>query len=82
MRECEFLDFVFSISTFYIYNPPNFEDRIASDPTLLETFEIPTVSIGGIRNKLAKINKKLRDMYNTSEEYILVENDDSKEVSL
>ena len=26
--------------------------------------------------------KKLRDMYNTSEEYILVENDDSKEVSL
>ena len=43
--------------------PPNFEDRVTSDPTLLETFELPTSQIKTVRNKLATINKKLRDMY-------------------
>ena len=43
--------------------PPNFEDRVVSDPTLLETFELPVNQIKTARNKLATINKKLRDMY-------------------
>ncbi len=43
--------------------PPSFNERISSDPTLLETFELPVSQIKTARNKLATINKKLRDMY-------------------
>jgi len=35
----EFLDFVFSISTFYIYNPPNFEDMVDSIEDFLILYE-------------------------------------------
>ena len=43
--------------------PPSFEKRISSDPTMLETFELPVNQVKTARNKLATINKKLRDMY-------------------
>ena len=43
--------------------PPSFEERVSSDPTMLETFELPVNQIKTARNKLATINKKLRDMY-------------------
>jgi len=35
----EFLDFVFSISTFYTYNPPNFEDMVDSIEDFLVLYE-------------------------------------------
>ena len=43
--------------------PPSFEERVSTDPTMLETFELPVSQIKTARNKLATINKKLRDMY-------------------
>jgi len=51
------------VLTNQLKDPPNFNDRITTDPTLLESFELPVSQVPTIRNKLAKINKKLQQMY-------------------
>ena len=42
---------------------PSLNKKVVSDPTLLETFEIPAAKSDSLLLKFSKINKKLKDMY-------------------
>jgi len=43
--------------------PPSLEEKVTSDPTLLETFEIPSARVNTLIKRLNTTNKRLKDMF-------------------
>lgn len=43
--------------------PPGLEEKVTSDPTLLESFEIPSARVNSLVKRLSTTNKRLKDMF-------------------